>query len=224
MALNNFQKGMLIFVLLALSAACLPGFNLTIGATHTPQVSTATIALMPTATALTGSMLPPTLVPSATALPGSRLPPTPIAPTAQPASGGLDRVNIYLVAVDDNGVSGKLIGCGDSLVPVEVRIAPTLGVLRAALAELLKLEGKQYYGESGLYNALYQSHLTIEDVAVIGREARIFLKGNLALGGECDNPRAEEQLKALALQFNTVDQVSVFINGEPLANVIDLKG
>ena len=208
MALNNFQKGALIFVLLAISAACLPGFSLTIGATQTPQVITVTI-------------LPP---PTVTTIPPSPLPPTQIPPTAQPTSQGLDRVNIYLVAVGDNGISGKLIGCGDSLVPVEVRIAPTLGVLRAALNELFKLEDQQYYGESGLYNALYQSHLSITDVAVVDGEARINLQGSLTLGGVCDNPRVEEQLKAIALQFNTVNRVSVYINGEPLAKLLDLKG
>jgi len=208
MAFSTFRKELLVFILLAISAACIPGLSLTIGATQTPQAPTATIWLMPTSTAL-----PPD--PSL---------PTPIPPTADPASQGLDRVKIYLVAIGDNGVSGKLIGCGDSLVPVEVRIEPTLGVLRASLNELFKLKGQQYYGQSGLYNALYQSELSIADVAVIGSEARIFLTGRLMLGGVCDNPRVEEQLEALALQFNTVNRVSVYINGEPLADMLDLKG
>ncbi len=194
--------------LLVLLFACLPGVNLKIGATQTPQAPTATIWLLPTSTTNPSN---PSL-------------PTPIPPTADPASQGLERVKIYLVAIGDNGVSGKLIGCGDSLVPVEVPIAPTLGVLRAALNELLKLEGQQYYGQSGLYNALYQSDLSIEDVAVIGGEARIFLTGSLMLGGVCDNPRVEEQLKALALQFSTVESVSIYINGEALEDVLDLKG
>ena len=186
----------------------MPGFSLTISATQTPQALTATIETLPTSTTI----------------PPSPPPPTPIPPTAEPASQGLDRVNIYLVAIGDNGVSGKLIGCGDSLVPVEVRITPTLGVLRAALNELFKLEGQQYYGQSGLYNALYQSDLSIADAAVINGEARIYLTGSFALGGVCDNPRVEEQLKAIALQFNTVDRVSIYINGELLEDVLDLKG
>lgn len=208
MASSTFRNACLIIIFLAVSAACLPGVTLTIGATQTPQAPTATIAAMPTSTPI-----PPD--PSL---------PTPIPPTADPASLGLDRVKIYLVAIGDNGVSGKLIGCGDSLVPVEVPIAPTLGVLRAALNELFKLEGQQFYGQSGLYNALYQSDLAIEDVAVIGSEARIFLIGSMTLGGTCDNPRVEEQLKALALQFNTVERVSIYVNGEPLEEVLDLKG
>ncbi len=56
----------------------------------------------------------------------------------------------------DNGVSGTKFGCDDSLVAVEVPIAPTVGVLRAALNQLLSLKSS-YYGQSGLYTALYQS-------------------------------------------------------------------
>jgi len=32
---------------------------------------------------------------------------------------GLDHVSIYLVTMGDNGTSGKAIGCGDILVPVD---------------------------------------------------------------------------------------------------------
>lgn len=192
-----------LYLLTFFSAACLPGISLTVGSTPTAQIITATPQPLPSST--------PTPLPAA---------PTPI-PT-QPA--GLDRVNIYLVAVGDNGASGILIGCGDSLVPVEVRIEPTLGVLRAALNELFKLKGQSMYGQSGLYNALYLSDLTISDVAVIDGEARIDLKGKLITGGECDIPRIEEQLNATALQFSTVDRVSIRVNGVKLEELLDLRG
>ncbi len=124
----------------------------------------------------------------------------------------------------DSGASGKYIGCGDSLVPVEVQIEPTLGVLRAAINELLKLQGQHTYGQSGLYNALYLSDLNLESVAVIDSEARIALSGDLIYGGECDIPRIEEQLYALALQFSTVNTVTVTVNGELLEDLLDLRG
>jgi hypothetical protein len=153
----------------------------------------------------------PNLLPAATK-------PFPTQPT------GLDRVNIYLVAVGDNGTSGILIGCGDSLVPVEVRIKSTLGVLRAALNELFKLKGQSMYGQSGLYNALYLSDLSIADVSVIDGEARIDLVGELIIGGVCDIPRIEEQLRTTALQFSTVNRVSIRVNGVPLEELLDLRG
>ncbi len=127
--------------------------------------------------------------------------PTPTLTSTELASQGLDRVKIYLIA-----------------------IGTSTGVLRAALKELFKLEGQQYYGQSGLYNALYQSELDIADVAVVGGEARIFLTGTVKLGGECDTPRVEAQLKTLALQFSTVERVSIYINGKPQADVLSLKG
>ncbi|MDO9545491.1 MAG: hypothetical protein Q7J07_01925 [Pelolinea sp.] len=146
------------------------------------------------------------------------------ASTQPPGSAGLDHVNIYLVAMGDNGASGEYIGCGDSLVPVEITIEPTLGVLRAAINELLKLQGQFQYGQSGLYNALYLSELTLKDVAVINGKAVIELTGSLIFGGECDIPCIEEQLSALALQFSTVDSVSIFVNDEPLKKLLDLSG
>ena len=124
----------------------------------------------------------------------------------------------------DNDASGRYIGCGDSLVPVEIQISPTLSVLRAAITELLNLEGEQFYGESGLYNALYLSSLTLDDVAVINGEALIKFSGTLIFGGECDIPRIEEQLRALALQFSTVERVRITVNGTPLETLLDLRG
>ena len=52
--------------------------------------------------------------------------------------------------------AGIPVGCGDSAVPVMVEIPPTQAVLKAALESLLSVRDQQY-GQSGLYNALYQS-------------------------------------------------------------------
>jgi hypothetical protein len=40
------------------------------------------------------------------------------------------------------------------------------------------------------------------------------------LGGVCDSPRVQAQLEEIALQFSTVNSVAVFINGEPLDQVL----
>ncbi len=115
-----------------------------------------------------------------------------------------------------------MIGCGDSLVPVTEQILPTQGVLRAALEILLGIQ-QQYYGQSGLYNALYQSNLTIEDLRIENGRASIRLAGKLLLGGVCDNPRVEAQLVETAKQFSTVKEVEIFINGKPLKDVLSEK-
>lgn len=133
----------------------------------------------------------------------------------EPVNGEFTRTYIYLIAVDDAGQSGELIGCNDSVIPVVVEIEPTIAPLTAALETLLSIDD-QYYGQSGLYNALYQSDLSVEDVDIDNSEAIIHLTGNLQLGGVCDNPRIQAQLEQTALQYDTVDSVMITVNGEPL--------
>ena len=133
------------------------------------------------------------------------------------------RTNIYLVAIGDEGESGEEFGCGDSLVPVEVEIEPTIAPMTAAFEELLAIDTKEY-GQSGLYSALYRSDLTVEGIDIEDREAIINLTGELVVGGTCDTPRVEVQLRQTALQYSTVDEVSIFINGEPLDEVLSQQG
>jgi DNA-binding CsgD family transcriptional regulator len=128
------------------------------------------------------------------------------------------QVMIFLIAIDDNGRSGRQIGCGDSVIPVMVPIPQTVSVLKAALEALLAVQ-TQFYGESGLYNALYQSDLQLESVAIEQGTAEIWLTGTLLLGGTCDSPRVEAQLTETAMQFSTVNGVTVYLNGNPLQEV-----
>jgi hypothetical protein len=132
-------------------------------------------------------------------------------------------LQVFLIALEDGGQSGQEIGCGDSAVPVQVVVPRTQGVLRAALTALLSMRD-QYYGESGLYNALYQSDLRVEGVTIEDGEAIVNLSGTLLLGGVCDNPRVEAQLEQTALQFSTVSRVSVFANGVPLEDLLSGEG
>lgn len=128
----------------------------------------------------------------------------------------IDQVEVYLVALEDAGRSGPSIGCGDSLVPVQMEIEPTIAPLRAALENLLSLND-QYYGQSGLYNALYRSDLAVEGIDLDQGQAEVNLSGSLQIGGTCDTPRVESQLRQTALQFKTVDSVEFNLNGQPLA-------
>ena len=134
---------------------------------------------------------------------------------------GSQSVQIYLIAVEERGVSGPLVGCGDSVVPVQVEIPHTQGVLRAALESLLSIK-TQYYGESGLYNALYQSDLQVDDIKIEAGKASVYLTGTMMLGGECDNPRVQAQLEQTVLQFSTITDMEIFVNGQPLADLLSL--
>ena len=144
-----------------------------------------------------------------------------VTEAATPTPGGkvLTRTNIYLIAIGDDGRSGKAVGCGDSVVPVEVAIEPTTAPLRAALEKLLSL-GVREYGDAGFYNALHASDLELETITVEDGEATIGLSGTLRLGGVCDEPRVRAQLRETALQYGTVDRVAIFINGKPLDSLL----
>jgi hypothetical protein len=144
---------------------------------------------------------------------------TPVPPEIVPEA---QTVNIYLIALEDNGQAGPQVGCGDSAVSVPVPISPTREVLKAAYQALLSIK-QQHYGESGLYNALYQSNLQLDSVNIKDGTAIVYLSGTLLLGGVCDNPRVEAQLEQTALQFSTVNAVAIFINGRPLRDALSLK-
>ena len=140
------------------------------------------------------------------------------APTEPPAQ--FTRANIYLIAVDDGGQAGAEVGCNDSLVPVEVTFAPTVAPLTAALEELFTIDSRMY-GQSGLYNPLYRSDLAVEGIDIEANgEARIELTGSITIGGTCDVPRVEEMLRQTALQYSTINEVTILVNGEPLSDAL----
>jgi len=132
-------------------------------------------------------------------------------------------IRIYLVALGDQGKTGIRIGCGDSLIAVRTPVTPTNAPLRVAL-RLLLASHSRYYGQSGLYNALYQSRLTVAGLQIKNGRAAISLVGMFRLGGVCDSPRLKAQLRRTALQFPTVHSVTILINGVALRKLLSGKG
>lgn len=181
--------------------------------TNTLPAPSASQTFTPASPTLTA--VPPTLTPAPKTKGKVKI----ATPTKTPKTMML---KIFLIAVNDNGVSGKLVGCGDSAMAVNVEVPYTTGVLSAALNKLLSIKD-QNYGQSGLYDVLYQSNLKTSNVTIKNGEAVIHLSGKLTLGGECDNPRVQAELEETALQFSTVKKVSIYINDVPLKKVLSLK-
>ena len=216
---------LLVFLTTLLLTAC-GQFEISIEPTATPATPpTATITLQNptnTVTALPTQPINPTatltipsptpVLPAATQLP-------PVLPTS---TSGEQLVKIILIALEDNGQAGTLVGCGDSAIPITVTVPPTQGILRAALEKLFSAK-QQFYGESGYYNALYQSELQVTGVTIEQGKAVIHLTGSVVLGGVCDAPRVEAQIEQTALQFSTVNEVAVFINDVPLEDVLSAR-
>lgn len=136
--------------------------------------------------------------------------------------GMVSKINLYLIALDDGGVSGKEIGCNDSVVAVDKDITATSAPLRSAYEQLLSLDTRDY-GKSGLVNALYNSDLTIDEVTIQNKVATVKLKGTLSSGGTCDDPRIIAQLTQTALQFASVASVQVYVNGQKLEDYLSTK-
>lgn len=128
------------------------------------------------------------------------------------AAATTDSVKIFLIAPDDNGVIGEKVGCGDSVVSVARTIEPTSGPLKAALDELFYLKDKDY-GQSGLYNALYQSKISVDSVNIVNGKAEVRLSGSIISGGACDSPRIQAQIEETIKQFPTVKTFAIFLNG-----------
>jgi len=144
-------------------------------------------------------------------------------PTAPGAEQLTQQVRVFLISPDDQGRSGRKVGCGDSAVPVEIALPHPEPGLQGALRALLGLKG-QYHEPSGLYNALYTSALELVRIERQGNDARVYLKGYLELGGDCDNPRILAELQETALQFSDVAHVQFYLEGKPLPQILAGKG
>jgi len=131
-------------------------------------------------------------------------------------------VTIYLVAVEDSGISGKKIGCDDSLIPVEIITDSILESPWNALETLLRIDAN-VVSELELYNALDQSNLELVKFETKDNSVEVYIEGEMLLGGVCDTPRVEEQLYATILQGDQFDQVEIYINGELLEDYLSLK-
>ncbi len=130
----------------------------------------------------------------------------------------VEEVDVYLVAVGDNGKKGLKIGCDDSLVRVPRKIKPTVAPLKAAIEELLATP-HEYSKELGNY--WRGKNLKLKMVSITDGVATIHITGEGPfVAGVCDEPRITEQIENTAMQFDSVNKVKVFVNDKPLADVI----
>jgi hypothetical protein len=125
-------------------------------------------------------------------------------------------IKIYLVAVGDDGKSGRKIGCGDSLVAITRSIKKNPAPLTATIRELL-ITPEHTEGTPRLENFWKGRNLKIKSVSVRNGTATIQLSGEVFVAGVCDVPRIQGQIEETARQFPTVKKVKVFIGKRTLA-------
>lgn len=126
-------------------------------------------------------------------------------------------VNIFLIALEDGGVNGKEVGCGDSAISIPVQIVPTKGVVKKAIDELILFNPENVDGE--LYNSLYKSGLRLDSVSIQSGVVTVEFNGRYGFTGVCEDARLISQIEETVLQFPSVEKVEIFINGRDLKNL-----
>ncbi len=131
-------------------------------------------------------------------------------------------LTVFYVAVDDQGKSGPLIGCGDSLVATETEPRTFTNPVEAAMLALLG-DNSATHGESGLLNAVAASELRYVSSKVRGDQVTVDLSGTLSSGGTCDDPRIVEQLKYTAKVAAGVGSARILFNGVDIEKALSQK-
>ncbi|OOP65254.1 hypothetical protein BMF89_00350 [Arthrobacter sp. SRS-W-1-2016] len=131
-------------------------------------------------------------------------------------------MTVYYVAIGDNGTSGPITGCGDSLVATTTAPVRFTDQVGPSIRTLLANKNRAV-GLSGLVNVLYQSNLTYLGGELDGSTITIYLSGQFMLSGVCDIPRAKAQLEFTAMAASGATNARVFVNGRPIDDVLSLK-
>ncbi len=141
-----------------------------------------------------------------------------LSPQEAPSIQEPSSASLFLVNLEDNGVNGTLIGCGDSLVSVPAFV-PEASSREDALVALLQMPKED--PETGFYNALADSNLTLDEISTQDGLPVLYLAGTLSLGGACDVPRVEEQLMATFLQGEA--EGLIYVNDILLQDLLSSK-
>ena len=159
--------------------------------------------------------------PSATPTPTPTPPPSETAPAASPSTM-TSALTIFYVALNDQGKSGPMIGCGDSIVATETGPVVYASQVEAAMSDLLNDKDSQH-GQSGLMNALAGSDLTYVSSSVAGDTVTVELSGVISSGGVCDDPRIIAQLTYTAMVAAETGEAKVLVNGIDINKYLSQK-
>lgn len=122
-------------------------------------------------------------------------------------------VTIYMIG-PKSGEQEDMV-CGDRVKPVEVSIPKTSTPVHDSLKLLLDLRNS-VDTQTGLYNPLARSNLSLESAQVNDGRATIKLAGRIDSDSACEAPMIMAQLEHTARQFTSVEHVTIMINGQPL--------
>ena len=159
--------------------------------------------------------LPPTDTPPP---PPTEAPPTPAQPTATLTKD--QAVLVYYINKNEKGP----YGCGEALWYIKTQFPKTGNIpldVSNALRTILS-----YHSETigTLHNPGYASNLAVSEVQLDGGDVQVFLTGEyVKTKDSCDASRLKDQLRFTIKQFQGVGNITIYINGTPIADVLSRK-
>lgn len=106
---------------------------------------------------------------------------------------------------------GQKFGCDDEVVWVIKEVEPTPAPLNAAIRTMFETETGMFKPGNFLGK---QENIEFVEARIESGIAEIYLNGEFNIENECDAPRQFIQLEEVALQFDSVVGVQIFLNGE----------
>lgn len=141
---------------------------------------------------------------------------TPPPSTASPQTvAPLAKYKEYFFALEADSDELEKTSCGDGIIPVERWVSTEGNSLRNLYQDVLSLHDKTYE-LTGLFNALWQSSLDVQEATIVDGLATIKLTGVITKSDNCDAERIKIQLERLAVQIPGVAQTVITINDKTL--------
>jgi len=113
---------------------------------------------------------------------------------------------------------GEVNDCGDEIVWITTTVAPTRAILTATLDKMFNPDRELGFTPNEYGNvAAMQEDLSVSEVKIDRGVAKVYLIGEVTdLDDDCDSSRLLLQITTAAMQFDTVDSVEVYLEGELL--------
>jgi hypothetical protein len=128
---------------------------------------------------------------------------------------GDDYLEKYTVLQIPLTADGGTIGCGAKIVFAPHAVSKTRGVMDATYKLLFDLKPSSEIVEDGLRNVVgAYTHLFYDSVTLKNGTAKLYLSGSMYGPGHCAEPELRAQIEQGALQFETVNKLEVYLNGE----------
>ena len=135
-------------------------------------------------------------------------------------------VPVTLVAANDNGQNGVLLGCGDSAVEVATPYRTTGDLARDMQITLETIFGNRSFSNVPTYliNPWGNTYIRVNNLSVQNGVASISLSGNFTLVGTCGDARFLEQLRHNIFMYPQVETAYVTLNGQNILTIFDQSG